>query len=109
MNLMLWIASLVFSLTVARNGDHISLQYPVDDKVQWVEVCVESEGRYDPVDPRRAEHWYNKSCWAPRFKIEEYKLKDGAIHVRAHLEISENGNHVTLHTPTMQVRPESEM
>lgn len=100
--LMEIIALLTFSLTVHRNGDAITLRYPEADKLRWVEVCVESEGKYAD----RSE-WYDLSCWEPRFVTEERRLKDGALHVRATLEITEDGHHSKLRTPVMQVRPET--
>jgi len=102
--MILLIAALSFTLTVSQYGTNVVLRYPEAPGVHWVEVCVESEG-INPKNPG-AEHWYKRSCYEPTYRTEMYNLVEGTIHVRAHLEISQDSVHSFLHTPVYQVRPE---
>ena len=105
---LLWIVrALLFSMTIGRLGDHITLRYPVADHVAWVEVCVTAEGNYPKnlaSDP--SEHWTTTSCWEPANQTEDYRLQSGTLRVGAELEINEDSHHSFLRTGVKQVRPE---
>lgn len=106
MSLLLVVQAITFSLTVNRFGTNITLRYPVAEKVDLIEVCVEAEG-IDEQHPSSA-HWYQNECWAPRFNVEQFTLRAGTVHVRAHLTLSESSHREKLSTPVWQVRPEPE-
>lgn len=99
------VEALMFTLTVARSGDHVTLRYPTNPGIVWTEVCVESEGRSGRLDDPNGT-WYKNSCWEPANAIEDYALLPGALHVRAHLTVNHDGQRVMLDTPVWQVRPE---
>jgi len=71
--------------------------------VEWVEVCVESEGIFSN---ESSDHWYAKSCWHPRFKVEDFPLMPGAVIVRAYIDVVEDGNEVRVYANTTNVRVE---
>ena len=91
---------LTFSITLSQSGTNVVLRYPTGDKLQWLEVCVETAGY------GKSGEWNTLSCWIPRFKTEDFKLNYGTVRIKAHLHISEDGHRSWLHTPVIQVRPE---
>jgi hypothetical protein len=95
--------ALTFSVTISRSGNAATLRYPQGEGITALEVCVESEGYY-PNHPD-ADDWYDNSCHEPRFRIEEHRLRPGAVSLRAHLRLSEDGYKYWVHTPVVAVRP----
>jgi hypothetical protein len=95
--------ALTFSVTISRSGNVATLRYPTGAKLALVEVCIETEGYY-PNHPD-ADGWEDTSCHEPRFRIEEHRLRPGAVSLRAHLNISEGGYRSWIHTPVIAVRP----
>lgn len=102
-SLLLAVVEATFAITVSQGGQTLRIQYPVAEKLYWVEVCVEAEVAYQSGPD--VEVLVTTSCWEPRFKIEQWKLAPGTLSVRGHLTISEDSRRSTLHTPVIQVRP----
>ena len=97
------VEAITFSITVSQDHTRVFLRYPVVQGLTWLQTCVEAEG-----GSFSAPTWYVSSCWEPRERTEEYKLKPDARHVRGHLQIDFDGKRSTLVTPVMRVRHEGE-
>lgn len=81
------------------------LHYPKG--VEWIEVCVMSEGRVDDkYQPGEYTQWWETTCWNPRFVWEEYPFRPGALKVQATLKIRDGEVEELLRTGVINVRPE---
>lgn len=97
---------LPFAITVYKYAQKIALHYPHRDNVQWIRVCVVSEGKLDDkYHPGQYERFRQESCWQPRFGLEDYPLKIGTLTVTASLELKVDDEPKTLIVRAV-VRPE---
>ena len=91
-----------FSLTVARAATHITLRYPTNVG-EWRVVCVTVRGKDDDrQNPGDYIEWLTHSCWKPRFRVEEYRLRPNAYTVQGVLDY--DGGQMT--TPILTIKPE---
>lgn len=98
--------ALTFAITVYRSGSKIALHYPKADNVHWIEVCVVTNGKVnDKFSPGNYTEWTETVCWPPRFGLEDFPLRVGALKVTASLVIKEGETKETL-IVRAQVRPE---
>ncbi len=84
-----------FSITVARNGDHITLRYPADVG-EWREVCVTTITQTDE---------WEMNCWAPYIAVEDHKIRPNAVSVKGQLLTTKDGVRTEWSTPWVNVRP----
>ena len=98
-----------FTITLYRNSNGVTLRYPKGENIHWLDVCVLSEGKVsDRFNPDNAIPWSQVSCWEPRFSLEQYTFRPGALRAQAVLMIKDGEEVITLRTEVVQVRPEPE-
>ena len=101
---MIWLAALSLTLTLSGYMNTL-LTIHLPKGVEWERVCVWSYGRVDDkYNPGQYHEWYALSCWKPRFSVEDYHLRSGAIEVVVEVITPEG----VVRTPITTIRPVEE-